>query len=299
MKPCVAAVGTFDGVHLGHKAIAGEVLRVAAERNIDSRIVTFLNHPLSVIAPSRCPSWITSRDISEHRLTELGIGRVSFMRFTPELARMTAMEFMKCIKERFNVAVLVMGYDNTFGSDRLKSHDDYVAAGREAGIEVTFVDRVSTADGNIPSSSAVRHAIADGDIDRIFDLTDQELIIEGTVVKGKRNGHKLGFPTMNIDVDGLCRLREGVYAAVYFPDPDDITDDYTAVLSVGRNPTVADGNPVTYELHVPGVDLGDMYGTTARFVVGPRLRDIMKFDSLAELKKAIRADIRAARGIFG
>lgn len=298
MKPCVAAVGTFDGVHCGHRAIVSKVVEIARNRGLDSRIVTFLNHPLSVIAPERCPKWITTRDVSEYELERLGVGRVSHICFTSELARMTAAEFMKVLRERYNVQVLVMGYDNTFGSDRLSEHDQYIEAGRQAGIEVVFVDKVLTENGEVPSSSAVRHAVADGDVDRIQNLMDSELIMEGTVVRGKRNGHKLGFPTMNLDMDGCQPLAEGVYAAVFFPDMYDYSEDYPAVLSVGHNPTISDDNALTYELHVPGHDLGDMYGEKVRFVVGPRLRDIRKFDSLADLKKAIREDIRWSKIIY-
>ncbi|MBJ2188756.1 MAG: hypothetical protein JFR41_09045 [Muribaculaceae bacterium] len=299
MKPCVAAVGTFDGIHVGHKAIIDNVMRISGEEGLESRIITFTNHPLSVVAPTRCPLWITSRDVSQERIEEFGIGRVSYLNFTPELAALTASEFMRLLRERYAVTVLVMGYDNTFGHDRLKTHDEYIEAGRSAGIDVRFIDRAVTDEGETPSSSKVRHAIADGDIDRVLSLLDDQLVLEGTVVRGKRNGHKLGFPTLNIDMAGMQPLAEGVYAACYFPDMYDDQEDYTAVLSVGRNPTIADGNALTYELHVPGHDLGEMYGEKVRFAVGPKLRGVQKFGSLDELKKAIRKDIRQAKAIYG
>ncbi len=299
MRPCVAAVGTFDGIHVGHKAIVDKVIELANERNMASRVVTFINHPLSIIAPERCPKWITSRAMSELLLQNRGVERVSHLHFTAELMHLTAVEFMRLLRERYGVEVLVMGYDNTFGSDRLKNHEDYVGAGREAGIEVVFVDRAVTGSGETPSSSAVRHAIAGGDVERILDLLDEELVMEGKVEGGKRNGHRLGYPTMNINMDGCQPLREGVYAAVYIPDVEDMSIDYTAVLNVGRNPTIGDGNPLTYEMHVVGMSLDEMYGETVHFVVGPRLRGEQKFKSLKELVKAIRNDIRNAKAIYG
>jgi len=299
MKPCVAAVGTFDGIHIGHKAVIKKVVEVAKEMGLDSRIVTFINHPLSVIAPERCPKWAISRDVSQWQIKEMGVGRVSYISFTPELARLTAGEFMKLLRERYAVEVLIMGYDNSFGSDRLKTREDYVEVGKRIGIRVDFVEEKQTEDGETPSSSKLRDAIADGDIERILNLLDDELIFEGMVVRGKRNGHKIGFPTMNINMGDTQPLRDGVYAAAFFPDIDDTRFDLVAVLSVGHNPTIGAGNALTYELHVPGHDLGDMYGQTIRFVVGPRLRDIQKFASLNELKKAISNDIRNSKIIYG
>lgn len=297
MKDCVAAVGTFDGIHIGHRAILDRVLDLAAERGLDSRVVTFLNHPLSVIAPERAPRWTVSRDESEHRMLEHGIGRVSHIEFTPALAALTAREFMQLLVERYAVRALVMGHNNSFGSDRLRTREEYVAAGRDAGIDVHFVEAVHLDDGTAASSSAVRRAMAAGDLGLADRLLQRMPMVEGPVVRGKRNGHRLGFPTMNIDTEGRQPVKEGVYTALmHLPEDHPLYDEnggdvLFGVLNVGKNPTFGEGNPVTCELHVPGVNLGDMYGEYVQVSLLSYLREERRFDSIDELKKDISRSV--------
>lgn len=294
MNRCVASVGTFDGVHLGHKAVIQRLLDEAAARGLDSRLITFMNHPLSVVAPHKAPLWANSRHDSLARLDESGVTRVSELNFTPELASLTAVDFLRLVRDRYAVDVLVMGPDNSFGSDRLATREAYIAAGREAGVEILFVDEVLSPEGRRPSSSELRRMVAAGDIAAYDDLSGNLPVISGTVVRGKRNGTRLGFPTANIEVIGQQPLRQGVYSGwLVFDDEDEDTGCYFGLLNVGNNPTIAEGNPVTYEFHIAGVNLGPLYGRKVSVRVMGYVRPDRRFDSLAALKKAISADVRS------
>lgn len=290
MEPCVATVGTFDGVHIGHVAILEKLNSISEEKGCMSRAITFLNHPLSVIAPERAPKWAVDRNITEKAL-EMLVDRVSEMNFTPQLAAMTAREFMQLLCERFNVTTLVMGYDNTFGSDRLSTREQYEAAGRDAGIEVVFVDAVTMPDGRPASSSRLRKAVAAGNIDEVAALLGHNPGYMATVVEGKHLGRKIGFPTMNLEIDhSIVPPADGVYAVEALVDNPE--KSYKGVLSIGNNPTVADGNKKTWELHIPERKFGNMYGKFVSFKLLGKIRGIEKFDSIDMLRKAIKNDIK-------
>lgn len=293
MNYCVAAVGTFDGLHRGHLSIIDTVLHEAEVRNMSSRIITFMNHPLSVIAPDRAPRLLLSRKEVVDRLEEY-VDRVSEMEFTPERAALTAEQFLHLIAERYGVKVLVMGYDNSFGSDRLASRDEYRAAAQKAGIELVFVDPVIEGDRPV-SSSRIRKDIGAAELMDVILCSGRFYTVSGTVVHGKHKGTPLGFPTLNLDRGDAAPLAEGVYACMYHDDDDTL---WLALMNVGTNPTVSNDNKVTYEVHVPGARLGDRYGHTETVDVILRIRDEKKFDSVQQLKDQISQDYLAAITLY-
>lgn len=295
MKDCVATVGTFDGLHTGHNKILETVKDEAEKRGLESRVITFMQHPLSAIAPEKTPPLIMSRETVTNNLRDK-VDRVSEIDFNAEKAAMTAAEFLALIAERYKVRVLVMGHDNTFGSDRLKTHEEYVEAGRKAGIEVVFVDPVMVEGEEKPvSSTLVREAMAQGDMLRLTKLIHSFPLIDGKVVEGKHNGRRIGFPTLNIDMTGRAPLAPGVYLACYIDEDD---KDWYALLNAGTNPTIGEGNPMTYEVHVPGANLGDMYGKEIEITLLLKIRDETKFDSISDLKNQIQKDIDTSVTLF-
>lgn len=306
MQPCVATVGTFDGCHLGHQKVFDEVKRLSTEKGLPSRIITFANHPLSVIAPDKEPKAILPKDRNDIALEYQRTDRVSEMRFTPELAALTAEEFMKLIKDRYGVSVLVMGPDNSFGSD-LPDRQGYIDASKRAGLQdIVFIEeKVKTDSGREISSSAIRQAIAEGRVEDVNEMCPPYEII-GKVVHGKAFGRKIGFPTMNvIPQEGVQTLAEGVYAATgMFIDHagvDENNDEYenerhyNGVLSVSRRPSVDNSGELLYEFHSYGLDPGNRYGETIYITPERKLRDIVKFKDTKELKSAIKEDIRQAK----
>lgn len=297
MTPCIATVGTFDGFHLGHAEIVMTMKSMACDSGVPTCVITFRQHPLTVVAPERAPLWAVPRDVSFSILRE-HVDRLVEMDFTPGLARMTAREFLGYLREKFNVGILVMGFNNTFGSDRLASRDQYVAAGRDAGVEIVFVGEKLVGQGINVSSSRLRRAIADGDLSLVQQMLGGTLYYTATVAEGRRLGRQMGFPTLNLSFDeDIVSLPDGVYAVEIYPE---INGDVLlpGVLSVGANPTVSDGSVRTWEIHVPGVDLGNMYGKRVAFGVLDKIRDIRKFPSVEDLKGAIRKDIATAKKIF-
>lgn len=294
MTARVATVGTFDGLHRGHRAIIDKLKHIAAETGLTTALITFKAHPLSTIAPQRCPATVMGRDEVESSLKTLGIEDVEMLDFTASLASLTARQFLAMLRQRFDVHHLVMGFDNTFGSDRLTLHDDYTAAARAEGIDITFVDPVLTADGRKISSSLLRHALRDGDTPLARECTGTWPRLTGKVVHGKENGRKLGFPTMNISPHHSLPLRRGAYIATMNYGGH----TYHGVLNVGHNPTFGDENSLTYEFHVPDIDLGDMYGKTITIDILKFLREEKKFASLDELSAAIKANINEMKNYF-
>lgn len=290
----IATVGTFDGLHRGHMAIIGALLAEAAATGEAPCLISFTDHPLAVIAPERCPARLMPRQRLAADLKALGISEVHLLQFTPELAALTAAQFLGMLRRDYGVDTLVMGFDNTFGSDRLTSRADYAAAAAAQGIRIVTVPAVLTADGRKISSSLLRHALADADIPLARECLGRWPEISGTVVHGKKNGRRLGFPTLNINPDHYYPYVTGVYAATLLHDGKQLP----GVLSIGHNPTIAASNPLTIELHVPDHDLGDMYGRHVTVALRQFIRQERRFSTLADLTDAIAADIARMRTII-
>lgn len=299
MTPCIATVGTFDGLHLGHYFILRELQIRAEALGMPSRVITFFEHPLSVVAPDRAPGLLEDRAEIENRISDFGIDRVSMMHFTPELAALTAREFIHLIHERYGVAVLLLGYNNSMGSDRIKDPDTYRAIGREEGVDVVFCNPIGDTGVGVASSSRLRHDLGQGILETTSMLTGHHYSLSGTIAEGRHDGTRLGFPTLNLTVDPTRLLPlEGVYAGeVVFADSP--AKSYKAVINVGSNPTLTSDGRVTVEAHVPGHRLGNCYGRRASFFFHRRMRPEMKFDSVDELRRAIGSDIKAMRAAGG
>lgn len=288
-------VGTFDGFHRGHQQIVAAMQSISAKENLRSRVITFDNHPLSVVAPEKSPKWALPRESSIKEL-EGAVDEVVRLPFTAELASRSALNFMNLLREEYGAKVLVMGYDNTFGSDRPATRSEYEETVRRAGLRVVFVDALEIPDGCPVSSSRLRRAIARWDFENIMNCCGRWPVYSGRVASGRKLGRQLGFPTLNIILpDDIVPLPAGVYAAAYSDSARD--SKLAAVLSVGNNPTVGDDNGTTVELHVPDVELGEMYDREVRFMIGPKIREIRKFDSLQELSDAIARDVDTAKTI--
>lgn len=296
MAKRIATVGTFDGFHTGHRDVVERLCRQAAARGLEPVAVTFDRHPLASVAPDRVPPLLMDRTDLEHHLRLAGVDRTIVLEFTPELASLTAEQFMRMLHERHDVAVMLMGYDNRVGSDRPATPAEYVEAGRRAGIEVVTAPRYThPLTGETPASTLLRRALAAGDTERFTMYAGRPYSVTGTVATGRRNGHRLGFPTLNIAIDSARAIpAAGVYAGSISLDGT----DYPAVINVGHNPTIADANPLTVEAHALDADLGERYGSRVQATFAYRLRDEQRFDSLESLRDAIAADVNRARQLI-
>lgn len=285
-----ATVGTFDGVHLGHRSVLARLSALARENGLKAMVVTFDRHPLAGIRPEAVPPLLTSARSREALLCECpGIDRVVMLPFDEHLRSLTASGFLRLLHDDFGVRLLLMGHDNSFGSDRLRGLDAYVRAGAGVGVRVVGAPQVSV-HGNdaVVCSSSIRKALAESDIATANALLGRPFELSGTVVSGRRIGHTIGFPTANISVSpSMLVPAPGVYACLAVT-PDGVSRP--AMVNIGHNPTVASSDaPLSVEANIIGWS-GDLYGQTLRLRFIAFLRHEQRFPSVDELSQALSRD---------
>lgn len=286
-----AIVGFFDGIHLGHRSLIDYVGSVAAGRGLRPVAVTFTGCPLEHLRPGSEPKLLSAASERLDGLRDLlGADGVIALEFNRSLASMTAREFMTMLRDRYGVRLLVAGFNNRFGSDRDKTFDDYVAIGREIGLEVIKAPEYEARSG--VSSSAIRKALGEGRVDDAAQMLGHSYAIDGTVATGRRVGRTIGFPTANLQpTDGRKLVPGGgVYAAWAIVDNG---ERYPAMVNIGICPTVSDEGRQTIEANLIGFE-GDLYGRRLRLEFVVRLRGERRFDSLDDLKLRLEADRREA-----
>lgn len=281
-----ATIGMFDGVHLGHQYLISQL----KEHCDEAVAVTFTNHPLWVIKGERVPRLLSTPAEKSRMLGALSV-RPVLLPFDEQLRHMTAEEFIRLLAREHGIDLLVLGFNNSIGSDRRTSDDDS-ALSNATGVEII---RASELPGDVKvNSSAIREMVAAGDVKQAAALLGRNYTLHGTVVHGKKLGRTIGFPTANIEADSTDKLipANGVYAA------DATTTDghaYRAVVNIGHRPTVdTTSAPVTIEAHLDGFT-GSLYDQPLTLHFLDRLRGERKFSGLDELKAAISSDLNRTR----
>lgn len=288
----IVTVGTFDGVHRGHLAVIAALAREGEARGLSPLAITFSNHPLEVVAPGRAPKMLMTADEKREALRRTGIEAV-MMTFDRALCALTARQWMLRLRDEYAMDCMVVGYDNTFGSDgRGMDRRSLLKMGEDLGIMMIQAPELPGI-----SSSAIRRALAEGDIAAANEMLGYRYALAGEVVHGRHLGTALGFPTANVSLPAEKALPlAGVYAAVASGLPDG--KEYPAVVNIGRRPTVEADGKVFPEAHIIGYDGGDLYGCHLRLSLVKRIRAERRFDSLDGLKSAIAADVAAAGEII-
>ncbi|MDE5674153.1 MAG: riboflavin biosynthesis protein RibF [Muribaculaceae bacterium] len=284
MRHRAAVIGTFDGVHLGHAAVLSALLNEAEARNLEPTAITFDRHPLSLIDPAREPEAITTTHRKEELIRKTGANPL-VLPFDDKLRATTAAEWMKILKDSYDVELLVVGYDTTFGCDGLSySISGYKKLGEENGIEVIEAPFVAGI-----SSSAIRKAIREGDVCHASEMLGRHFSLSGITVGGNRLGRTIGFPTANIvPAPGIIIPANGVYAAkATLPDGSHVG----AMVNIGTRPTIMRGNDRTVEAHLIGWE-GDLYGKGLTIAFVSRLRDEARFNSIDALRRQLEKDRR-------
>lgn len=281
----IATVGTFDGLHRGHREVLRTLTEEARRRGLSPVVMTFDRHPLETVAPERAPKLLLGINRRDQLLRLEGTDVIR-LEFNEELRNLSAQEWMTRLARDYNVAAIVIGYDNTFGSDGVAlTIADFRRIGNNVGMDIIEAPTVPGC-----SSSGARKALITGDIKTARDILGHPFSISGQVVHGKGVGRTIGFPTANLHTDSRQLIPgEGVYAATAVTP----FGEYPAVVNIGRAPTIKDGAQTTVEAHLLDFK-GDLYGQSVDIIFGPRLRDEQKFPSVKDLRARIAADIEAA-----
>lgn len=302
-EPCVATIGFFDGVHAGHRYLIQQVKEIAATKGLRSALVTFPIHPRKVMNADYRPELLTTPEEKISLMAETGVDYCLMLDFTPEIAHLTALEFMtQILKERYQVSCLVIGYDHRFGHNRSESFEDYVRYGEAIGIEViraqVYSNNIKTETGqNTPvSSSLIRKLLHQGDVDIAARCMGYEYFLDGTVVGGYQVGRKIGFPTANLNVDNPDKLipADGVYAVWVTLDGN----TYMGMLNIGKRPTIDNGPDRTIEVNILHFH-SDIYDKFIRLTFVKKIRPELKFNSVDELIAQLHKDAEEVETLLG
>jgi riboflavin kinase / FMN adenylyltransferase len=295
LEGAVYAIGNFDGLHLGHRAVIERAVAMARERAAPSAILTFEPHPADFFAARPVVFRLTPARDKAAICAGLGLDGIVFMRFDASLAAMSADEFVaRVLVARLRVAAVVVGWDFHFGKGRSGSPATLAEAGLRHGFAVEIVAKVEDGGGEaarVVSSSAIRKALEQGDVAAATRGLGRNYSVSGRVISGRRLGHTLGVPTANIALEPTSRLAHGVYAVVARLDGR----AFPAVASFGTRPTVDDGPPLL-EVHLLDFE-GDLYGREMEVEFIERIRDERKFDSIPSLAAEMARDKERARAI--
>lgn len=288
-----AATGFFDGVHTGHRAVLQALKDTAAEKGLESEVVTFWPHPRNVLQQDASSlRLLNSIDEKKELILGFGIDRVTVVPFTRELSRMTAREFIReYLIGRYGVTSLVVGYDHRMGSGNL-TRGELMETARGCGLDVVSVGGVER--GGMPvSSTKIRRSLESGDVVSASCLLGYRYRLHGVVVSGDRIGRTIGFPTANMLLYEPLKLLPG--DGVYHVKVTFQNEVFSGICNIGGRPTVTSGKHRTIETHILDFDQ-DIYGLDLTVEFIGRIRPEIKFSSLEELKEQISRDEAFVRG---
>jgi riboflavin kinase/FMN adenylyltransferase len=288
-RSSAVALGVFDGVHLGHRAILGAAVAHARAEAAPAVACTFEPHPLEVLQPDRAPQPITTLEERLELIAECGIDAAVVLDFTPTLAVMEPEAFVKdVLVDRLVARHVVVGFDHRFGRGARGDADLLRELGRSLGFAVDVIAPLSV-DGAPVSSTAIRAALGRGDLDAAARMLGRPYTLPGKVVPGAGRGRTLGFPTANVAPDRPVLVAPGVYACrAEFAGRSE-----RAVVNVGVRPTFGEGT-LAVEAHL--LDFaGDLYGQTFRLVFVARVREERRFPGVEALRAQIAQDVQTAR----
>jgi len=292
----VLTIGMYDGVHLGHRTVIEQLKARAKELGARSVVVTFDRHPMSIVRPEQAPKLLTTLDQKLELLESTGVDAVVVVGFSEEQSRETPVDFVKrVLVDALHCRAVIVGNNFLFGHMRqgnvtllreMGERHDFSAEG------IVLVPRADGVDEPV-SSTAIRRALAGGEIDTATRMLGRPYELRGTVVDGDKRGRTIGFPTANVAIpEGMCLPADGVYAAVY-RRPDG--SEHACALNLGRRPTFYENQQYSLlEAHL--LDFaGDLYGEQASIEFLAFLRSEQQFSGLDQLKGQLQVDIEHAR----
>lgn len=292
-RGCVATIGNFDGVHLGHQAVLGQLAEAAGRLNLPSVVITFEPQPREYFGAAAETPRLTRLREKLQALRRYSVDRVLCLPFNRRLATWSAQEFIqRLLVEGLDVKYLVVGDDFRFGHQRQGNFAMLKEAGEQYGFQVVSMHSFHV-DGERVSSTRVREALVQGDMRTAEKLLGRSYRMSGRVARGDRRGRELGFPTANIHLHRQATPVRGVFAVELFGVTGEPVE---GVANVGTRPTV-DGTRTLLEVHLFDF-AADIYGAYVEVVFLHKLRDEVRFASLEALKQQIALDVEAARRFF-
>ena len=290
---CVATIGNFDGVHLGHQHVLGELAEKAEEMKLPAVVITFEPQPQEFFIPDRCPGRLTRFREKIKALRRLAVDRVFTLHFSQKLAAMEPEDFIQqVLVDGLGVRYLVVGDDFRFGQKRRGSFEMLQQAGQEHGFQVVNMHTFQLA-GERVSSTLIRQSLGEGNLDRAEILLGRPYRMCGRVAHGHKRGRQIGFPTANIHLHRKVSPIEGVFAVEMFGVEG---EPVSGVANVGTRPTV-NGTRTVLEVHLLNFER-DIYGSHVSVDFLKKIRNEQKFDSFELLKEQILIDATQARDYF-
>jgi riboflavin kinase / FMN adenylyltransferase len=293
-KGTALTIGNFDGVHRGHQYLVRFLMQRAEQLDLQSGTITLYPDPMRVLRPQEPMQYLTSLEERLELLRGLGLDLVVPLTFTSELAEVSPRAFVTVLREELNLCLLVMGPDNAFGRNREATPESMAELGRSLGFEVEVLPRPLTEAEHTVSSTAIRGALAEGDLEAVSQQLGRRYSLRGPVVHGEQRGRELGFPTANIAVTADRALPAyGIYATwAHLGEKR-----YPSATSIGTRPTF-DGVAPSVEVYI--FDFReDIYDRILRIELVERLRPELKFDSVEALIEEMNRDVARSRDILG
>ena len=286
-------IGVFDGIHLGHRRLVQLLKEEADQRGLLATVMTFDRHPQQVLHPESTLPYLTSKEEKLSLLRQLGVDLIIVLPFTHETAQLTARQFVSLLRKQLRMRTLVVGPDFALGRGREGDATYLKTLSREMDFRLVAVPTVRK-NGEIISSTAIRTALASGELNRVTKLLGRPFSISGQIGPGAERGRKLGFPTANLSIDpGKAVPPDGVYVTLAFVQGR----EYPSVTNIGMRPTFGDGQR---NVEVFILDFkGDLYGQELRIDLIERLRGEKRFANVDDLKVQIARDVEQVRAILG
>lgn len=285
-RQTVVTIGTFDGVHAGHRKIIERLVNAAHANNLDSVVLTFFPHPRMVLQKESGIKLINTIEEKRDLLEDTGIDHLVVHPFTHQFSRLTALEFVRDILvHKLNAKKVIIGYDHRFGRNRTADINDLRKFGEEFGFEVEEISQQDVEEVAV-SSTKIRKALEEGKVEKANLYLENPFTLTGKIVKGRGLGKELGFPTANLQIEEDYKLipKNGVYTVRALIDGE----MFFGMMNIGTNPTVG-GKEQTIETYFFDLEK-DLYGKRLRIELLVRIRDEKKFDSVEQLKVAMKQD---------
>lgn len=285
-KPTIVTIGTFDGVHLGHKKILEQIIASAQSRDCESLVLTFFPHPRMVLQEGTEMKQLNTLNEKIALLESLGVDHLVVHPFDKDFSRLTAEDFVKqVLVDTFQIKKIIIGHDHRFGRNRTADINDLTEFGNNYGFEVEQISAEAINEVSI-SSTKIRTALSEGNIELANDYLGYEYSLTGIVSKGKQLGRTIGYPTANIHIEEEYKLipQNGVYVAKSVLNGKTVY----GMMNIGNRPTV-EGTSLTIEINFFDFDQ-DLYGQKITVSLLKRMRDEQKFESLDALKNQLALD---------